>query len=148
MELSDLTHAQWERLRPLLPPQKLRTVRPAKDHRTILSGILWIMRTGSPWRGLPERYGPWKTVCSRFYRWQKAGVWDRILAALQRQADDEGRLDWSLHFVDSTVVRAHQHAAGAKGGTRQPRLWAEAEADTARRSISGPSAAASRWCWY
>jgi transposase len=56
---------------------------------------------------LAERYGSWKTVSPRFYRWQKAGVWDCVLAALQRQADGEGRLDWSLHFVDSTAVRAH-----------------------------------------
>ena len=116
MQTSDLTDVQWEWLRPLLPPQKPRTGRPAKDHRTILNGILWILRTGSPWRCLPESYGSWKTVSSRFYRWQRTGIWSRVLAALQRQADIEGRLDWSLHFVDSTVVRAHQHAAGAKGG--------------------------------
>jgi transposase len=116
MDTSDLTDAQWERLSPLLPPQKSRTGRPAKDHRTVLNGILWILRTGSPWRALPERYGSWKTVASRFYQWQKAGIWDHILSALQRLADAEVRLDWSLHFVDSTVVLAHQHAAGAKGG--------------------------------
>src|SRR5215204_2455877 len=116
METSELTDTQWERLRPLLPAQKPRTGRPANDHRTVLNGILWILRTGSPWRTLPERYGSWKTVSSRFYRWQRAGVWDRILSALQRRADADGRLDWTLHFVDSTVVRAHQHAAGAKGG--------------------------------
>ncbi len=79
-----------------------------------MNGILWILRTGSPWRFLPERYGSWKTVSSRFYRWQKAGGWDRLLSEVQRRADAEGRLDWSLHFVDSTVVRAHQHAAGAR----------------------------------
>ena len=116
MESSDLTEVQWERLRPVLPPQKPHPGRPGKDHRIILNGMLWILRTGSPWRALPERYGPWKTVSSRFYRWQRAGIWDRVLAEVQRQADAEGRLDWSLHFVDSTVVRAHQHAAGAKGG--------------------------------
>ena len=82
METSELTDAQWERLRPLLPPQKPRTGRPAKDHRTIVNGILRMLRTGSPGRCLPEPYGSWKTVSSRFYRWQKAGVWDRILAGL------------------------------------------------------------------
>jgi transposase len=116
MTPSDLTDAQWAKLQPLLPPQKPRTGRPANDHRTVLNGILWVLRTGSPWRSLPDRYGSWKTVSSRFYRWQKAGVWDHILAGLQRRADADGRLDWTLHFVDSTVVRAHQHAAGAKGG--------------------------------
>ena len=147
METSELTDAQWERLRPLLPPQKPRTGRPANDHRIVLDGILWVLRTGSPWRALPERYGSWKTVSSRFYRWQKAGVWSRILASLQRRADADGRLDWTLHFGDSTVVRAHQHAAGAKGGARQPRRWGAAAAGTARRSTSGPSGAASRWCF-
>jgi transposase len=118
METSDLSNRQWQRLRPLLPPQKPRTGRPAKDHRTIINGILWVLRTGSPWRSLSERYGSWKTVVSRFYGWQKAGVWSQVLTSLQRQTDADGRLDWSLHFVDSTVVRAHQHAAGAKGGTQ------------------------------
>ena len=145
MDYRVLTDVQWERLRPLLPPQKPRTGRPAKDHRIVLEGILWVLRTGCPWRCLPARYGSWKTVSSRFYRWQKAGVWDRVLAGLQRQADMEGRLDWTLHLVDSTVVRAHQHAAGAKGGTRQPRRWDAAGAASARRSICGRSGAASRW---
>ena len=146
MNKSDLTDAQWERLHPLLPPQKPRTGRPANDHRTVLNGILWVLRTGSPWRALPGRYGSWKTAASRFYRWQRAGIWDRVLAELQRRADAEGRLDWSLHFVDSTVVRAHQHAAGAKGGTRKRRRWAAAAAGSPRRSTSGASGAASRWC--
>jgi transposase len=145
METSDLSDRQWTRLRPLLPPQKPRTGRPANDHRTVLNGILWLLRTGSPWRALPERYGSWKTASSRFYRWRRAGVWDRILSELQRRADVEGRLDWRLHFVDSTVVRAHQHAAGAKGGTRVPRPWGAAEAATARSSIFGASGAANRW---
>jgi transposase len=146
MKWSDLTDVQWEKLLPLLPPQKPRTGRPAKDHRAILNGILWVLRTGSPWRSLPERFGSWKTVSSRFYRWQQAGVWDRILSALQRQAEAEGRLDWTLHFVDSTIVRAHQHAAGAKRGTRKPRPSDGVVVGTARRSTSGVSAAASRWC--
>src|SRR5215212_960376 len=114
MDRAELTDAQWERLRPLLPRQKPHSGRPAKDHRTVLEGILWIVRTGAPWRDLPSRFGSWKTVSSRFYRWRRAEVWEVILAELQRQADAEGRLDWSLHFVDSTVVRAHQHAAGAR----------------------------------
>ena len=145
MDRNELTDAQWERPRPLLPPQKPRTGRPANDHRTVLSGILWILRSGSPWRALPERYGSWKTVSSRFYRWQRAGVWDRVLSELQRRADAEGRLDWTLHFVESTVVRAHRHAAGAKGGTPLPKRSAAAGAATARRSTSDASGAASRW---
>ncbi len=145
METSELTDAQWESLQPFLPPQKPRTGRPANDHRTVLNGILWILRTGSPWRSLPERYGSWKTVSSRFYRWQKAGVWGQVLAGLQRRADAAGRLDWTLHFVDSTVIRAHQHAAGAKGGTRRRRRSGAAAAASRRRSTSAASGAASRW---
>ena len=115
----ELTDEQWERLQPLLPPQNPKTGRPAEDHRRIINGILWVIRTGAPWRDLPERYGPWSTVASRFYRWTRAGLWDRILAALQEQADQAGQLDWEVHFVDGTVVRAHQHAAGAKKVTRR-----------------------------
>ena len=144
METRELTDVQWERLRPLLPPHKPRTGRPAKDHRTILNGILWILRTGSPWRALPERYGSWKTVSSRFYRWQKAGVWAGILAELQRQADAKGDVDWSLHFVDSTVVRAHQHAAGAKGGIRRLKHWDAAVVGTARKCTSALSEVANQ----
>jgi transposase len=109
-----LTDAQWRRLEPLLPPGKPWTGRPNEDHRRILNGILWIDRTGAPWRDLPERYGPVGTVSSRFYRWRAAGVWARVLSALQAAADARGEVDWGLHFVDATVVRAHQHAAGAR----------------------------------
>jgi transposase len=112
-----LSNEQWARLEPLLPPQKPKTGRPAHDHRLIVEGIRWILRTGAPWRDLPERFGPWSTVASRFYRWRKAGVWTRVLAVLQSAAAEAGELDWTEHFVDGTVVRAHQHAAGAKRGT-------------------------------
>ncbi len=107
----------------MLQPQKPRTGKPNHDHRTIIDGILWINRTGAPWRDLPERYGKWQTVSSRFYRWRKSGIWERVLEALEQQADSEGKLDWEVHYVDSTVVRAHQHAAGAKGGTLKLRHW-------------------------
>ncbi len=141
MDRRELTDEQWQRLRPLLPAQKQATGRPANDHCTVLEGILWILRTGAPWRDLPERFGSWKTFSSRFYRWQKAGVWDRVLAELQRQADAEGRLGWALHFVDGTVVRAHQHAAGAKkGAATAPAAGARAAGGPS--STSGPSAAA------
>ena len=114
MRRLDVTDAQWRRLEPLLPPEKPRTGRPNHDHRRVVSGMLWIHRTGAPWRDLPERYGPVGTVSSRFYRWCRAGVWDRILCALQAEADARGAIDWDLHFVDATIVRAHQHAAGAR----------------------------------
>jgi transposase len=118
MRRGELTDEQWEKLRPLLPPQKPNIGRPAHDHRRILNGILWILRTGAPWRDLPERYGPRGTVSSRFYRWQQAGIWQDILQALQQQGDADGLVDWEKHSVDSTIIRAHQHAAGAKGGIK------------------------------
>jgi transposase len=86
----------------------------------VLEGILWVLRTGAGWRELEAKeWGPWQTYSTRFYRWVKAGVWARVLAELQRQSAAEGGVDWSLHHVDGTVIRAHQHAAGArtKGGT-------------------------------
>ncbi len=114
----DLTDEQWEKIKPFLPPQKPWTGRAALDHRTIINGILWILRTGAPWRDLPSRYGIHSTVSSRFYRWRKGGIWNRILENLQQQADYAELIDWEVHFADSTVIRAHQHAAGAKGGKK------------------------------
>ena len=119
MKRGDLTDEQWERLQPLLPPQKPKTGRPNEDHRRIINGILWIDRTGAPWRDLPERYGPWRTVASRFYRWRRAGIWQGVLEALRQKADEAGGVDWDAHYMDGTTVRAHQHAAGAKKGTRK-----------------------------
>ncbi len=124
MYRGDLTNEQWARLEPLLPPQKPKTGRTNLDHRRIINGILWILRTGAPWEDLPSRYGTRGTVSSRYYRWRQAGIWDRIFAALQQQADADGTLDWTIHFVDSTIVRAHQHAAGAKKGPQRLKPWA------------------------
>jgi transposase len=121
MGRGDLTDKQWERLEPHLPPKKPKRGRPNTDHRRIINGILWIDRTGAPWRDLPERYGPGRTVASRFYRWRKAGVWERVLKALQRRKEAQGELDWDIHYLDATIVRAHQHSAGAKGGTQTPK---------------------------
>ena len=112
----ELTDEQWAKLEPLLPPEKPPIGKPNRPHRTVVNGILWRIRTGAPWRDLPERYGPWRTVYSRFRRWRQAGIWDRVLAALQADADARGELGWSLHFLDGTIIRAHPHAAGAKKG--------------------------------
>jgi transposase len=112
----DLTNDQWQRLQPLLPVQKPAVGRPSLDHRSVVNGILWILRTGAPWRDLPERYGKWQTVYGRFYRWQKDQLWQRVLVTLQQQADRQGQLNWDIHHVDGSVIRAHQHAAGAKKG--------------------------------
>jgi transposase len=117
----DLTNEQWERLKGLLPPQKPKTGRPAEDHRQILNGMLWVLRTGAPWRDLPERYGKWTTIYSRFQRWRKSGMWERIFAHLQTQLEQESNVDWEIHYIDSTTVRAHQHAAGAKKVVPKPK---------------------------
>jgi transposase len=130
MKRGDLTHTQWERLQPLLPPQKPNTGRPASDHRRIINGIRWILRTGAPWCDLPERYGPWGTVASRFYRWRKAGIWQHLFESIQHQVDAAGKMKWTVHDVDGTIVRAHQHAAGS------PR---DAEAEALGRSQGGLS---------
>ncbi len=134
--------AAWARLQPLLPPRK--PGKPRQDDRRIINGILWRLATGAPWRDLPERYGPWQTVYPRCWRWTRAGVWDQILTALQRAADARGAIDWTSHFVDSTVVRAHQPAAGAKGGTPPPKRSAGVRAAARPRSISGPRVVVSR----
>ena len=80
----------------------------------MVNGILWVLRTGAPWRDLPERYGSWNSVYSRFRRWKGDGIWDRVLAEIQAQGELQGELDWEIHFVDGSIVRAHQHAAGQK----------------------------------
>ena len=87
-----------------------------------MGAILWVLRTGAPWRDLPERFGPWSTAWSRFRRWTAAGVWQRLVEALQREADRARRLDWQTHYIDGTIVRAHQHAAGAPGGQEEEAL--------------------------
>jgi transposase len=138
----ELSDTEWARLAPLLPPRKAGRVR--QDDRRIVNGILWKLATGAPWRDLPERYGPWQTAYTRFWRWSRAGLWDRLFAAVQRQADGAGEIDWELHFVDGTVIRAHQHAAGAKGGTRRRKRSGAARAASPPRSTSAPRAAASR----
>ena len=134
MGRGELTDAAWAEIAPLLPANGERGGQ-WEDHRRIINGILWKLRTGAPWRDLPEEFGPWKTVATRFYRWCAAGVFDRALAALQQEADAAGELDWLRHFVDSTVVRAHQHAAGAKGGTQRRKRSAGAAVGSVPNSI-------------
>ena len=111
----EITDQEWDRLAPLLPAMTPKRGGRWRGHRQVLNGILFRVRTGIPWRDLPERYGPWETVYKRFARWQTDGTWARIEAALHTQADAARELDWDAQ-VDSTVVRAHQHAAGARKG--------------------------------
>ena len=117
MQRHALTDDEWARIEPLLPKPP-RTGRPPKDHRLILDALLWLGKTGAPWRDLPERFGPWRSIATRFYRWTRAGLWERILAELRRIADARGPIDWEVHMVDGTSVRAHRHAGGARGATR------------------------------
>ncbi|MFF5211066.1 IS5 family transposase [Streptosporangium sp. NPDC000396] len=102
----------WERIRHLLPSDPPRGGR-WRDHRQVIDAVAWKYRGNNAWRDLPERFGPWQTVFNRFRRWAQDGTWHRILIQLQAQADAAGDIDW-LVSVDSTVVRAHQHAAGAR----------------------------------
>lgn len=140
----ELTDDQWAALARHLPPQRSGARgRPPKDHRTVVEAIVWRARTGAPWRDLPAACGPWQSVYARFRRWQLAGVWDRTLAALQAEADVRGNLDWTLHFLDGTVIRAHQHAAGAKKGAAG-KPSAAAKAASRPRSTCAPRAAGDR----
>ena len=105
-----LSDDQWDRIAPLIigrPDQKGST---GRDNRMFLEGVLWIVRTGAPWRDLPEAFGEWNSVFRRFSRWSRKGIWQRIFEAL---SDDS---DFEYLIVDSTIIRAHQHASGAKKG--------------------------------
>ncbi len=108
----DLTDEEWERLRVFLPADPLRGGRWA-DHRMVINGIFFRTRTGCPWRDLPEGFGNWKTVYNRHRRWSGDGTWQEILDRLRVGCDEVEGKDWTLS-ADSTVVRAHQHAAGAR----------------------------------
>jgi transposase len=111
----DLTDEEWDLIEPLLPPQRSgKRGRPYSDHRRVVNGILWIDRTGAPWRDLPERYGPFTTCHERLVRWQEEGLWPKILAALMARKDADKALVWVHGSADATIVRAHQHAAGAR----------------------------------
>jgi len=142
MQRHELTDREWVRLEPLLG--KRRTGRPPKDHRIIVNGLLWLAKTGAPWRDLPERFGPWRTVATRFYRWTQSRLWERILAELRRMADARGRIDWEVHMIDGTNVRAHRCAAGAKGGSIA-KHWAAAVAGLAASCTCAATDGADRW---
>jgi transposase len=113
MKRHELTDEQWELIHPILPPRTAKTGRPPSDPRQMLNGILWILRTGAPWRDLPERFGPWQTVYDHFRNWRREGVYDRILEALQIRLDRSGQIDWDLWCIDGSSVRASRAAAGA-----------------------------------
>lgn len=115
----ELEDREWELIRDLVEVRHRRGRR-RRDARQVLNGVMWILRTGAPWRDLPERYGPWQTVVFRFYRWREDGTLDRILKRLQLKLDAQGYIDWDLWCVDGSSVRAMKAAAGAgkKGGLK------------------------------
>lgn len=112
----ELTDDEWNRIADLLPVETTgKPGRPRKDNRMILNGMVWIARSGAPWRDLPERYGPWETVYSRFRKWIDDGILDNIFRVLKLEAELEEL------SMDASIVQAHQHSAGAKKGGRPVR---------------------------
>ncbi len=112
MRRHELTDEEWNRISDLMPAGGGRG-KPWKDHRLMISGMLWILCTGAPWRDLPAHFGPWKTVYERFRRWSAEGLWDRILERLKRKPRQGSPIDWTLVCIDGSSIRAHRCAAGA-----------------------------------
>ena len=127
MRRFELSDEQWKRVEGLLPGRPGSPGRRGDDNRLFLEAVLWIARTGAPWRDLPERFGESNSVFQRFNRWAKKGVWQRVFDALQ-----DPDLEWVM--LDATIIRAHVHAAGArkKAGLRNS---ADRVADSGRRSM-------------
>lgn len=111
----ELTDLDWRRIEGLVAGKTGDKGRHGEDNRLFVDAVLWIARAGAPWRDLPPQFGNWNSVFQRFRRWAKKGVWQRIFAALLENPDFE------YLIIDSTIVRAHQHAAGAKGGAKMRR---------------------------
>jgi transposase len=124
-----LSKAEWAIISPLLPSERGRWGRPAQDNRLFLNGMLYVMRVGCPWRDLHERYGKWNSVYVRFRRWAEQGVWDALLETLV----ELGLTDNWQHMIDTTMIRGHSQAAGAKGGLIR-KVLVEAAAALRRRS--------------
>lgn len=137
MRRFELTDEQWVRIEGLLPGKKGDPGRTAVDSRLFLEAVLWIVRTGAPWRDLPERFGPWNSVFQRFNRWAKKGVWQRVFEALQ-----DLDLEWLM--VDATIIRAHLHAAGASKKVAKTRNWAARSEASAARFTQRATASATR----
>jgi transposase len=134
----DLTDFEWRVIEPLLP-NKPRGV-PRVDDRRVLNGIFWVLRSGAPWRDLPERYGPRTTCYNRFARWRKASVWDRMMDAITAAHDGD------IQMIDSTSVRGHQQAATAKGRV-EIIVSVAPEAGSRPRSTSSSTRTGSRSGW-
>ena len=124
MDRGDLSNAEWAIVGPLLPSERGRWARPAGDNRRFLNGMLYVLRVGCPWRDMHERYGKWNSVYVRFRRWAEQGVWDAMLETLV----ELGLTDNWQHMIDSTTLRGHSQAAGARGGLIRKVLVEAAEA--------------------
>jgi transposase len=148
MRRHELGEGQYQAIAHLLPENGGRGGQ-WEDHHRILNGLFWRLRTGSPWRDIPDRYGPWSTVYDRFRRWTADGTLDRILGALQVRLDEAGRIDWELFCIDGSSVRASRAAAGGgkKGAprSRPTTRWAARAADTAPRSTWSLTVRACPW---
>jgi putative transposase len=118
----ELTDVQWTRIERLVPGKTGDKGRAGEDNRLFVDAVLWVLRTGAPWRDLPPEFGNWNSVYVRFRRWARQGVWETLFKSL---ADDP---DFEAVMIDATIVRAHQHAAGAKGGLKSRRSGARAVA--------------------
>lgn len=118
----ELTDAQWRRIEGLVLGKEADKGRHGEDNRLFVDAVLWLARAGAPWRDLPNEFGNWNSVFQRFRRWAKKGIWERIFNALVENPDFE------YLIIDSTIVRAHQHAAGAKGGAKMRRSGVRAAA--------------------
>lgn len=131
MSRGDLTEEGWKVIETLLPAERGRWGRPAGDNRKYVNGMLWVLRTGAPWRDLPEKYGNWNSVYRRHLRWRDLGVWESVLAALTDTLEDD-----ASYSMDSTIVRGHVQAAGAKGGLKKKRLVVRGEASPVKFMLS------------
>lgn len=137
MRRYELTDEEWTLIEPLLP-ELAGTGRPRRSPREMANALFWVLRSGSPWRDLPERFGPWQTAYHHFNSWRRLGVFERILEALQIRLDAEGHIDWDLWCVDGSSVRASKAAAGAgkKGARSSPKTtrWVARAADSGASS--------------
>ena len=113
----ELTDEEWEQVKDLLPPELTgKKGKPRKDNRNMLNAMVWLARSGAPWRDIPERFGPWESIYTRFRKWLDDGILDNIFRVFTLEAE------LSELSLDSTVVRAHQHSAGAKKGAKKTKL--------------------------
>lgn len=152
MKRHALTDEQWELIEPLIPVSTAKTGRPSKDRRLMLDGIFWVLATGAPWRDLPERFGPFQNVHRYFGNWRKAGVFAKVVEALQVKLDNRGLIDWEMWCVDGASVRATRAAAGAdkKVSSATPASppttrWAAAAAGLDRNSTLSLTVTALPW---